>query len=111
MKEGSRAHEVELGLECLAAVKKRGFKVVERIKVICPFLTENPRLQLLYFPPACPQLNSQEYVWNAARQSVSHNHRFTTLPALRTAFATFLDQTFFNFVWLEHFVPHVFFHV
>ncbi len=75
------------------------------------FLSENPRLQVLYFPPACPQLNPQEHVWKAARQAVSHNHPFTTLAALRTAFATFLDHTLFNFAWLERFVPPILCHV
>ena len=37
-------------------------------------LDENPRLELLYFPPACPDLNPQEHVWERARDAVSHNH-------------------------------------
>jgi len=46
-------------------------------------LADNPRLQLLYFPPSCPQLNPQEHVWKAARHAVSHNHTFPNLAALR----------------------------
>lgn len=69
------------------------------------FLAENPRLQLLYFPPACPQLNPQQHVWKAARQAVSHNHTFPTLAELRFAFASFLDMTLFHFHWVEKFVP------
>ncbi len=37
-------------------------------------LAENPRLELMYFPPACPQLNPQEPVWERTRDAVSHNH-------------------------------------
>ena len=76
-----------------------------RGEAIRTFLADNPRLQLIYFPPACPQLNPQEHVWKAARQAVSHNHTFPTLSELRSAFATFLDTTFFNFHWVETFAP------
>lgn len=76
-----------------------------RGEAIRTFLADNPRLQLLYFPPACPQLNPQEHVWKAARQAVSHNHSFPTLAELRTAFAHFLDTSFFYFHWLERFAP------
>ena len=75
------------------------------------FLTEHPRLQLLYFPPACPQLNPQEHVWKQARQAVSHNHSFLTLAALRNAFARFLDTTLFHFHWLEKFAPVILCHL
>lgn len=69
------------------------------------FLADHPRLQLLYFPPACPQLNPQEHVWKAARHAVSHNHSFLTLAELRHAFAAFLDATLFHFHWVERFAP------
>ena len=69
------------------------------------FLTDNPPLQLLYFPPACPQLNPQQHVWKPTRQAVSHNHTFPTLAELPVAFASFLDHTLFHFHWLEKFLP------
>jgi len=37
-------------------------------------LVANPRLELVCFPPGCPELNPQEYVWKATREAVSHNH-------------------------------------
>jgi transposase len=76
-----------------------------RGETIRRFLEDHPRLELIYFPPACPQLNPQEHVWKAARQAVSHNHTFTTLGDLRAAFAHFLDLTSFHFDWVEKFVP------
>lgn len=76
-----------------------------RGEAIPAFLARNPRLQLLYFPPACPQLNPQEHVWKAARQAVSHNHTFFNLATLRYAFALFLDSTLFHFHWLDKFAP------
>jgi transposase len=58
-------------------------------------LSANPRLQVLWFPPGCPELNPQEHVWKAVREAVSHNHRFAKLPTLATAFETHLEQTRF----------------
>jgi transposase len=76
-----------------------------RGEVIRTFLADNPRLELLYFPPACPQLNLQEHVWKAARHAVSHNHAFLNLASLRRAFAQFLDTNLFHFQWVEKFAP------
>jgi len=76
-----------------------------RGEAIRTFLVAHPRLQLIYFPPACPQLNPQEHVWKATRQTVTHNHGFPTLAELRAACAHFLDTTLFHFRWIEKFVP------
>ena len=76
-----------------------------RGEAIRAFLTQHPRLEFIYFPPACPQLNPQEHVWKAARQAVSHNHTFSELGSLRHAFAHFLDSTLFHFHWLQKFTP------
>ena len=82
-----------------------------RGEAIRTFLVDNPRLQLLYFPPACPQLNPQEHVWKAARQAVSHNHILPDLGTLRKAFAHCLDTTFFHFHWVERFAPRILCHI
>jgi transposase len=37
-------------------------------------LAANPRLELMYFPVAAPDLNPQEHVWKATRRAISHNH-------------------------------------
>jgi len=37
-------------------------------------LAENPRLQLVRFPAASPDLNPQEHFWKATRKAVSHHH-------------------------------------
>ena len=58
-------------------------------------LAANPRLEVLWFPPGCPELNPQEHVWKAAREAVSHNHAFAKLPALADAFETHLETTRF----------------
>jgi transposase len=58
-------------------------------------LAANPRLEILWFPPGCPELNPQEHVWKAGREAVSHNHTFVKLPELATAFERHLEQTRF----------------
>jgi len=58
-------------------------------------LSANPRLEILWFPPGCPELNPQEHVWKAAREAVSHNHAFAKLPQLADAFEAYLEKTRF----------------
>ena len=82
-----------------------------RGQAIHTFLAQHPRLPLIYFPPACPQLNSQEHVWKATRQTVGHNHNRLSLATLRQDCACFLDQIFFHFRWVEKFAPFILCHV
>jgi transposase len=62
-------------------------------------LDAHPRLETVFFPPACPQLNPQEHVWSQARAAVSHHHRFPTFIALTAAFLRHLVNTLFHFDW------------
>lgn len=64
-------------------------------------LSAHPRLEIVWFPPGCPDLNPQEHVWKAAREAVSHNHQFVRLPLLATAFEAYLEQTRFPCSLLE----------
>lgn len=64
-------------------------------------LAANPRLQVLWFPPGCPELNPQEHVWKAAREAVSHNHTQAKLPGLADAFERHLTSTSFPCSLLE----------
>ena len=58
-------------------------------------LAANPRLELLYFPTAAPELNPQEHVWKAAREDVSHNHLVAKLSQLAMDFESYLTTTKF----------------
>ena len=58
-------------------------------------LAANPRLELMYFPTAAPDLNPQEHVWKAARDNVSHNHGVAKLAQLAIDFETYLESTKF----------------
>lgn len=71
-------------------------------------LSANPRLEIRWFPPGCPELNPQEHVWKAAREAVSHNHRFAHLPTLADAFEAYIDKTCFPCSLLdEHDYPRI----
>ena len=64
-------------------------------------LEANPRLEIMWFPPGCPELNPQEHVWKAAREAVSHNHTTTKFPELAEAFETHLTKATFPCALLD----------
>jgi transposase len=66
-------------------------------------LENNPRLQIIFFPTASPDLNPQEHVWKAARKAVSHNHTISSLPELADRFEEFLTNTAFPSSFLDRF--------
>jgi transposase len=70
-----------------------------RGEAIRAVLAANPRLEVLWFPPGCPELNPQEHVWKAAREAVSHNHSQTKPPQLAAAFEKHLTDNQFP-CWL-----------
>lgn len=59
-------------------------------------LQANPRLEILQFPVAAPDLNPQEHVWKAARSAVSHNHDHSQLSTLVDQFDAYLNQQTFT---------------
>jgi transposase len=68
-------------------------------KVLC----DNPRLEIIFFPTASPDLNPQEHVWKAARKAVSHNHSIVSLTSLADKFQNFLQSTSFSSSFLDRF--------
>jgi transposase len=68
-------------------------------------LDETERLQILYFPVACPDLNPQEHVWDSAREAISHNHTHRSFETLLDEFETYLNETPFTTHFLEKYVP------
>ena len=66
-------------------------------------LTDNPRLEVMFFPTAAPDLNPQEHVWKTVRTAISHNHTETQLSALADRFEQHLTDTTFEYAFLEKF--------
>ena len=66
-------------------------------------LEANPRLQLMYFPAASPDLNPQEHVWKATRRAVSHNHSIPRMPELADRFEQHLKSTTFESSFLDRY--------
>ena len=60
-----------------------------------------PNLELLFFPPASPELNPQEHVWKATREAVSHNHTIAKLDILADYFERHLTDSIFPCSLLE----------
>ena len=67
-----------------------------RGKPIDKVLEEHPRLEIMFFPTASPDLNPQEHAWKAVRKQVSHNHLEARLPELADRFLTKLNSTSFQ---------------
>jgi transposase len=66
-------------------------------------LAAHPRLQLVEFPTASPDLNPQEHVWKATRRAVSHNHTQRRLPDLAARFKAHLVNTTFHSSFLNQY--------
>jgi len=64
-------------------------------------LEENPRLEIIFFPTASPDLNPQEHVWKAVRKQVSHNHLEVRLPELADRFLNQLKSATFKSSFLD----------
>ena len=69
------------------------------------FVENHPHLDMLYFPPACPDLNPQEHVWKQTRDAVGHLRDYQHIGDLRQSFQTHLEATLFRFAWIEKFLP------
>ena len=72
-----------------------------RGKPIDKVLEENPRLEIIFFPTATPDLNPQEHIWKAVRKEVSHNHLEARLPDLATLFLSELNSGTFESSFLD----------
>ncbi len=70
-------------------------------------LADNPRLELVRFPTASPDLNPQEHVWKTMRRAVSHNHAVPRLPALADQFEAHLRATAFSSSFLNTYGYHL----
>ena len=73
-----------------------------RGEAIREVLAANPRLEIMPFPVAAPELNPQEHVWKATREAVSHNHTDQELSTLAKRFKAHLTDTTFPTSFLEH---------
>ena len=63
----------------------------------------NPRLELVKFPTAAPDLNPQEHVWRATRRATSHNHTERRLPDLAKQFENHLATSTFESSFLDQY--------
>lgn len=66
-------------------------------------LDDNPRLEIIEYPVAAPELNPQEQVWKQTRRAISHNHITPKLPVLADDFGNHLRTNTFESSFLEHY--------
>jgi transposase len=69
------------------------------------FAENEDRLDVMYFPPACPDLNPQEHVWSQARDNVSHNHTYPAFQTLIDDFEDYLNKMPFETNFMEKYAP------
>lgn len=72
---------------------------------VTDWIEQTDRLQVVYFPPACPDLNPQEHVWAQARDALSHNHTYRQFQPLIDDFETYLNETLFSTNFMDAFTP------
>lgn len=70
-------------------------------------LAANPRLEIIEFPVAAPDLNPQEHVWKQTRRAVSHNHLTPKLPQLAADFERHLRANTFESAFLDRYGYHL----
>jgi transposase len=66
-------------------------------------LAANPRLEIIEYPVAAPELNPQEQVWKQTRRAVSHNHLTPKLPQLADNFENHLRSNTFDSSFLHRY--------
>lgn len=66
-------------------------------------LQANPRLEIIDYPVAAPDLNPQEQVWKQTRRAVSHNHTIPKLPDLADRFEQHLTANTFQSSFLDRY--------
>ena len=66
-------------------------------------LAANPRLEIIEYPVAAPELNPQEQVWKQTRRAVSHNHITPKLPNLADDFENHLRSNTFESSFLDRY--------
>ena len=63
----------------------------------------HPRLELVEFPTAAPDLNPQEHGWKATRRAVSHKHTDQDFATLAARFVTHRTTTHFTSSFLDQY--------
>lgn len=72
---------------------------------VSTLIQQTDRLQVIFFPPACPDLNPQEHVWAQAREAMSHNHTYRQFQPLIDDFESHLNETIFSTNFMDALTP------
>ena len=72
---------------------------------VTTLIQQTDRLQVVFFPTACPDLNPQEHVWERARDAISHNHTYRQFQPLIDDFESYLNDHLFSTDFMDAFTP------
>jgi transposase len=66
---------------------------IHHAKLLAPFLAKmKDRLELVFLPAYCPQLNAVEGLWKWLKSNVIHNVFYHTVAEIRTNVQQFMDE-------------------
>lgn len=63
-----------------------------RSREVQKYLAKNPRVELKFLPPYCPNLNLQERIWRFLKEKVIQNKYYPTFSDFRKAVMTFFRR-------------------
>lgn len=66
--------------------------IIHKSRVTRGWLARHPKIQLVYQPAYHPWVNDIEKLWKKLHDTVTRNHRHSTLPSLMRAVAFFLNE-------------------
>jgi transposase len=65
------------------------------------FITEDGKIEMIYFPRAAPEENPQEHIWKNGRSHVTHNKFIKNIDVATDEFVDYLNETKFPYSFLD----------
>jgi transposase len=73
-----------------------------RGSMVTNYTNKVKNIEILNFPPYCPDLNPQEHVWKAGRKNISHNEYIENIEKMTRKFVLYLNSNLFKYSLLGH---------
>ena len=67
--------------------------IIHKSRVTQGWLARHPKVRLLFQPAYHPWVNDIEKLWKKLHDTVTRNHRHTTLPSLMRAVTCFMNES------------------
>jgi transposase len=67
--------------------------IIHKSRMTQGWLARHPKIQLLFQPAYHPWVNDIEKLWKKLHDTVTRNHRHTTMPSLMRAVTCFMNES------------------